>query len=166
MSTPAETVELCRWLHEFNKLLQSIDWLQYAQYQVEDNVHMFKLKHEHSTIEVYSNEQESAMLLWIDASDEVPMVPMDNIKPQWDATPFLQQCLTRNNTVFPNAVLWSNNQHSEWESPWLATTWWPLEGVTDAIDNPALWIKWLWKTIMEFTTPIPALYTPIESITI
>lgn len=154
MLTVLNTQNQCQRLCELNAEFQPIDWLRYALYQKVNAVESWIIKQQDHRIELHRQGDEYLLLLWVHKST---CVPMDNIKPQWDASTFTQSIIAQN-TEFPNALLWAPTPSHEWSSLWLATEWWPLEGITDAIDAPQKWISWWWFEAMEFTTPAPSLY--------
>lgn len=158
MTTPHHTKKQLQALCTLNEQYQSIDWLRYAQYEKNPSKKWTIIQQEHR-IELHECNEEYVLLLWIANSPSSP--PMDNVHPQWDST-LAVQVILENAPTFPNALLWSPSEKNEWRSLWLATQWWPLEGITDAVDNPNGWLHWWWYSMMEFTTPPPCLYDAYE----
>lgn len=156
MPSPLQTLDTIQRLCELNAEHQPIEWLRYANYEaMPDGTAKWSIKHENSQISLYRLDDEALLLLWV---DDEPAPPMDNIKPQWDTSPMVQGLLEASDT-FPQAIAWAHDvKNPEWSSIWLGTQWWPLSPMTDAVDNPQLWLNWWWISIMEFTTEPPSLY--------
>lgn len=159
MPTPIKTIHAMDQLCTINSEYQAIDWLRFANKIDSPHGHVWTIKQNDGRIQLHVQNEEALLLLFMDAE---PPPPMDNIKPQWDATPMVQAALAQND-AFPQAVAWTPNIHAqEWTSIWLATQWWPTPGTTDAVDEPQEWLRWWWSSIMEFTSLPPDLYdTPI-----
>ncbi len=159
MPTPIKTIHAMDRLWAINSEYQAIDWLRFANKIDTPDGQVWTIKQNDGRIQLHVQSEEALLLLFMDAESPPPM---DNIKPQWDATPMVQAALAQND-AFPQAVAWTPNIHArEWTSIWLATQWWPTPGTTDAVDAPQEWLRWWWSTIMEFTSPPPDLYdTPI-----
>lgn len=150
-----QTITALDRLCEINLQYQAIDWLRFANKQSGDEGTTWSIKQNDGHIQLRAYNDEAVLLLFVD-SESPP--PMDNIKPQWDATPMVQDILAQSQS-FPQAVAWTPNVHTEdWTSIWLATQWWPTEGITDAVDAPQEWLRWWWTSVMEFTTEPPGLY--------
>lgn len=155
MFSPTQTIETFKRFCSLNTEYQAIDWLRYAVHTTTDQGECWSIKQDTSCIELHVQGNEALLLLWIDGE---PPPPMDNIKPSWDASAMVQRVLAQSER-FPQALAWADGlDNADWASIWLGTQWWPLEGVTDAVDNPTEWLRWWWTDIMEFTTPPPSLY--------
>lgn len=155
MPTPLKTLEHFRRFCTLNIEFQDIDWLRYASHTTNDHGDCWSVTQDSTTIELHVYGNEAVLLLWVDGA---PPPPMDNIKPQWDATPMVQRVLI-SCKEFPYAIAWAPSlEHTDWSSIWLATQWWPTEGQTDAVDDPDKWLRWWWTQMMEFTTEPPGLY--------
>lgn len=155
MPSPKKTIANFQRICLLNAEHQAIEWLRYANHASTETGECWSIKQGDSRIELHSNGQEALLLLWMPGE---PTPPMDNVKPQWDATSMVQDVLSRCEE-FPHAIAWASNLHNaDWLGIWLATQWWPTEGHTDAVDDPLRWISWWWTDIMEFTTAPPSLY--------
>ena len=155
MTSPNKTIEHFQRLCAINQDFQEVAWLRQATSIPVEHGDCWSVVQEGSRIELHVGQSEALLLLWI---PDNPPPPMDNIKPQWDSTLFVQNILAKCDT-FPYGISWASQiKNEKWSTIWLATQWWPQEGQTDAVDNPERWIQWWWTTIMEFTTPAPSLY--------
>jgi hypothetical protein len=154
MLSPIKTIENFKFFCALNREFQEIDWLRYATHSITNEVDSWTIKQGDACIELHAKNNEALLLLWLPGE---PPPPMDNVKPQWDCTLMVQSILA-NCETFPQGVAWASNlQNKEWSSIWLATQWWPSEGQTDSVDNPAAWLRWWWTDVMEFTTELPSL---------
>lgn len=155
MPAPMQTLAELNRLCEINAEYQAIDWLRFANKVISEKGHACMIKQNDARVELHVQNNEALLLLFIEGE---PAPPMDNIKPQWDTTSMVQDILA-NIDSFPQAIAWTADLHAnDWSSIWLATQWWPMPGITDAVDDPQQWLRWWWNNIMEFTTEPPGLY--------
>lgn len=155
MQSPLQTIKIFQRLCNLNTEFQRIDWLRYAVHTESIAGDCWSIKQEESRIELHVQNSEALLLLWLPQGTPPPM---DNIKPQWDTTAMVQRVLDKCEE-FPHAIKWAaHSGQADWSSIWLATQWWPEEGHTDAVDDPAKWLHWWWTEVMEFTTELPSLY--------
>lgn len=139
-------LEQIQALYNFNAFYQPVSFLQMIQ----------KIEHGYICM-----QNEAQIRIFIENNDIMIAlsgaltydVPTDEILPKWDLQePYASWFKMLEKT--PDALLISNKE-GNLESPWLATTWWPHEGLTDCIDNPKRWVTWWWYEVMKFSNPPP-----------
>jgi hypothetical protein len=150
----AHVLSILYSLHELNKSFQALDFLQYAKktefgYRIEQNDSVIVMELRGCTY---------ILAAWL--PDREP--PMEDIHLQWDTSDSIKQFLDEYLT-FPSYLLTSNSLADDLEPLWLATTWWPEDGHTDAVDLPQHWVQWWWKFIMEESEDTVPIFKQAES---
>jgi hypothetical protein len=146
MSLVDKTLSILHALYYCNDKYQPVDFLKSIQLHTMDDYTCIKVDQGVSKILCYIQDEKAMLLLWapieytISYDDVLPHVDLQDPYRQW-VVPYYP------NTM-PTSIL-VGERGGTWSIPWLATAWWPIAGVTDAIDDPHAWLRWWWSEVME-----------------